>query len=485
MRPAPQQVASRFVVARSALVVAVVLFAIGGSAATALAASDLVYRCVLSGAQEVPANASGAVGGGEFRIDPVANTMEYRIVVSGLLGAETAAHIHGVAPPGANAGVIVGLPAGNPKVGVWNYAEAQEADILKGLTYVNVHTAAFPGGEVRGQIVPLNALLDGGQEVPVAATTASGWGTFTIDMVANQLSYHIAFTGLLGVETAAHIHGSVPHGGNAGVMHALPPGTPKVGTWNFAQAAEEDIVSGRTYVNIHSTMFPGGEIRGQIVPVVAPIDGGQEVPGNASTGAGIGLFSIDQSTKTLGYDIRMTGLVGAETAAHIHGPAAPGANAGVLVGLPLGARKLGTWTYPAAAEPHIESGLTYVNVHSTVFAGGELRGQIQGFDCPPAVAAPHVIPVSSVEQLATTPNPFRARTTIHFDLARRSNVSLAVVDAAGRRVQSLLTTTLSPGSHRVAWDGRNYSGVPVASGVYYYVLQTAEGATSRPMTLVR
>jgi len=445
----------------------------------------LVYRCVLSGAQEVGPVATSAFGGGEFRIDTAANTVDYRIVFVGLSGAETAAHIHGPADPGVNAGVLVGLPAGSPKVGTWNYLESQEGDILAGKTYVNIHSSVSPGGEIRGQIVPLVAELDGGQEVPAVATTGSGWGAFTIDTAANELRYYIVFGGLTGAETAAHIHGPAIHGTNAGVIHGLPAGSPKIGTFAYTDAQEQAILSGRTYVNIHSTAAPGGEIRGQIVPTVAVIDGQQEVGPVVTPAAGIGLISIDQGTDNLGYDIRVAGLIGAETAAHIHGYAPPGVNAGVVHGLPAGPRKLGVWNYPAGDEASIEAGLTYINVHTTVFAGGEIRGQIQGFDCPPVTATPELLASAGLDRLENWPNPFAARTTIRFDLARDTAVQLDVVDVSGRRVRNLVGRILTAGPQQAVWDGRDDDGAHVAAGVYWYVLRTAEGTASRPMTLVR
>lgn len=106
----------------------------------------------LSGAEEVPPNGSPATGTGLVTIDTDTNQLDYNITFSGLQGMETAAHIHGFAPPGSNAGVLYTLPPGSPKIGSITYTEAQEADLLAGLSYVNIHSSVFGGGEIRGQI---------------------------------------------------------------------------------------------------------------------------------------------------------------------------------------------------------------------------------------------------------------------------------------------------------------------------------------------
>jgi len=351
------------------------------------AANPVEYRVALiRGAEEVPPNPSAAIGCAVFRIDTCTNTVDYRMAFTGLTSAETAAHIHGFAGPGVNAGVLVPLPVGNPKVGTFTYPEAQEAGILGGMTYVNIHTTMFPGGEIRGQIVTHVASLDGAQEVPPTTSGGAGWAIGMIDTAANTLSYHIVFGGLSAAETAAHIHGVATHGVSAGVLHPLPAGSPKVGVWNYPQALERDILDGNIYINIHTGTFPGGEIRGQFTPIVAPIDDRQEVPPTGvATAAGCVLASLNRATNSLGYDIRVGGLSAAETAAHIHGFAPPGVNAGVLHNLGVGARKLGTWAFGAANLAAVLDGRTYVNVHTGTFPAGEMRGQLNRFiptPCP-------------------------------------------------------------------------------------------------------
>ena len=68
------------------------------------------------------------------------------------------------------------------------------------------------------------------------------------------------------------------------------------------------------------------------------------------------------------------------------------------------------------------------------------------------------------------PNPFNPTTRINFSLPERSHVSIVVYDPAGRQVTTLVSSTLPAGINEVTWDGRNASGDPVSSGVYFYRL---------------
>jgi Cu/Zn superoxide dismutase len=363
----------------------VVVAALICSAGFTHAASADVHTMVadLRGGQEVPPVATTAFGSGRFIVDTDAKTVTYHISFTGLSSAESGAHIHGAADPGVNAGIKHNLGTGNPKVGVWNYDPADEADILAGRMYVNIHSVNHPGGEIRGQINHFAMYMDGGQENPAVATSGSGWGTFNIDTCNKQLHYYIVVDVLDHPETAAHIHGLALPSQNAGVLFDLGTGSPKVGTWDYPPNLEESILNGMTYVNVHSSVFPAGEIRGQISRTLVPQDGAQEVPPNPSNGAGVGFIAFDPSTHTLGYYFTFAGLTSAETGAHIHGYAPPGANAGIVHNLGTGSPKKGTWTYGAANEANVMNGLTYINVHSSNFPGGEIRGQIIPATAPP------------------------------------------------------------------------------------------------------
>lgn len=117
------------------------------------ASADLQFECVLSGAAEVPPNASPGTGTGAFTLNAAETNLSVSVSFSGLTSAQTAGHIHGAAPPGVNAGVVFGFPNLGAVNTNWAIPAAHVTNLKAGLLYVNIHTSNFPGGELRGQIV--------------------------------------------------------------------------------------------------------------------------------------------------------------------------------------------------------------------------------------------------------------------------------------------------------------------------------------------
>jgi hypothetical protein len=105
----------------------------------------------LTARAEVPPNAS--TGSGTAKLDLDGSVLKWTVTYQGLTGPVTAGHIHGPAPEGANAGVVIPFSStASPITGSATLSPAQLADLKAGLYYVNLHTAANPGGELRGQI---------------------------------------------------------------------------------------------------------------------------------------------------------------------------------------------------------------------------------------------------------------------------------------------------------------------------------------------
>ena len=115
------------------------------------------FSATLTGAGENPANASQGKGELSAELETVEHVLVYRASYSGLSGAPTMAHFHGPANPGANAPpVVVVKDPTTPISGTAILTPAQQADLLAGKWYFNVHTQANPGGEIRGQVQRLN-----------------------------------------------------------------------------------------------------------------------------------------------------------------------------------------------------------------------------------------------------------------------------------------------------------------------------------------
>jgi hypothetical protein len=112
------------------------------------------FKATLDGKSEVPPTTSSGKGTADIDYDPASKKLSWKLTYSGLTGPATAAHFHGPAEPGKNAGVAVAIPnaTSSPAEGSATLTAAQAADLEAGKYYVNVHTAANPGGEIRGQV---------------------------------------------------------------------------------------------------------------------------------------------------------------------------------------------------------------------------------------------------------------------------------------------------------------------------------------------
>jgi hypothetical protein len=113
------------------------------------------FHADLDTATEVPPKTGPGKGQAQVTLDTATKQLSYAVTYDGLSGPATAAHFHGPADKGANAGVVVPFPApvASPYHGTATLTDAQIADLEAGKWYVNVHTAANPGGEIRGQVV--------------------------------------------------------------------------------------------------------------------------------------------------------------------------------------------------------------------------------------------------------------------------------------------------------------------------------------------
>jgi len=341
---------------------------------------------------------TGAYGEGSLQFDAVSAQLRYVVNVSGIPAA-TLAHIH-KGPIGVNGPVVIDLLNGGvltPAVtlsGTVTLNPAQVADLYAGNYYINVHTVANPGGELRGQVLvngasrAFGALLSGATEVPANTSTASGTATVALSDNLNQIAYFMRVTGAL-TPTMSHIHtGTAGANGPVAIPLSLAfnPGDVVSGTSALAADQVQTLLSGGYYVNVHSIAFPGGELRGQLYPhqqeFAAVLSGANEVPPVATSATGLAEFDLDNATGTLDFEVSETGIA-APTMAHIH-EAPAGVNGPVRIDLmALGGGMLhpdmplqGSAVLTPAQISTMKSEGFYVNVHSAAHPGGELRGQV-------------------------------------------------------------------------------------------------------------
>ncbi len=129
--------------------------ALAAMVSTAAHADTIKFHAVMNGATEVPAKTTEGKGEVMASLDTATKMLTYDVTYSGLTGPATAGHLHGPADPGANAPVSVpfAAPLTSPIHGTATLTDAQVSQLEDGKMYANIHTAANPGGEIRGQMV--------------------------------------------------------------------------------------------------------------------------------------------------------------------------------------------------------------------------------------------------------------------------------------------------------------------------------------------
>jgi CHRD domain len=122
-------------------------------------AAALSFKVALTGAQQVPPVQTTATGTADLTYDPATRMLTWSVNSNGLSGPATMTHFHGPAAEGKNAPPVIwlsekGAPVPNPIKGSATLTPEQAQQFMAGEWYVNVHTQANPGGEIRGQVMP-------------------------------------------------------------------------------------------------------------------------------------------------------------------------------------------------------------------------------------------------------------------------------------------------------------------------------------------
>jgi Cu/Zn superoxide dismutase len=256
---------------------------------------------------------------------------------------------------------------------------------------LSLAVAGGAGARTEATRVQIGATMVAGEETPspkgeVASARGSFTGTLTKSDTGAVLTWQLSFGGLTGDAIAAHIH--IADRGVPGpvVVPLCSPCTSGVsGTANINPSVLEAIENDRAYVNVHTRTNPAGEIRGQVSPAATlktALRAAQERPKpKGAVRRAKGAFSVTitkrGSTAVLVWRLTFSRLTGKAVAAHIHSGAR--GKAGPVI-VPLcapcknGAR--GRATVGASVLDALQSGRTYVNVHTRKNPAGEIRGQL-------------------------------------------------------------------------------------------------------------
>lgn len=259
------------------------LFALGSSP---LRSQIVELRATINAAQETTGSTSPATGTALMLYDVGTNHFNLTVTVDNLSNTISASHIHEGAT-GVAGGVVTNLGSEAVYTRNGNTVTATFIDVVHGGTpltllrngaYFNLHSASFPGGEVRGQLIAqpkrLVANMTGKQESASSTATSYGAAIITYDPGTNKIWTRIDIYNFTNTLTNSHYHEGAP-GVVGPVVHGFGGASvyTKVGTSSYhAVFANQTylgdtfkLLKGGAYLNIHSNIAPGGEIRGQVL----------------------------------------------------------------------------------------------------------------------------------------------------------------------------------------------------------------------------
>ncbi len=250
-----------------------------------------LFTATLTGSAEVPAVTSNAAGTAVVIVDPATLAAKISLVTSDLTG--TVAHVHAAAK-GVAGPIVLTLNETTAGSGIWTatatLTATQMTTLKAGNYYVNVHSAAFPDGEIRGQLLAqlpksgvslatasspaanpnkpvfFTNILSGSLTVPAISSTAKAASIAVYRPQTKSLTSIIISSGING--TAASVRQAVA-GSNGPLVASLVQTATGSGIWSklstLTDAQITALNAGGLYDEITSTAFPAGELRGQII----------------------------------------------------------------------------------------------------------------------------------------------------------------------------------------------------------------------------
>lgn len=406
-----------------------------------------------------------------FNLSMDSTRLEVNVLVTGLTSPITNAHLH-YGAAGVNGPAIVPLMPyneGNKFKGIVSLDSITDPEgfldsLNMGLVYVNVHTENYPAGEIRGQLGRHDALafdswMDISQQTdtldPSTPEMAQGLTHMYINEAMDSLWVHVLVDSLSGPIMASHFHlGAV---GVPGPV-VIPLSDTTMDNMIMATITAQDstftdemlfttflneVLNGDIFINVHTSLNPGGEIRGQMravahVGTIFSMCSRQEV-GNVTNGRdvqGSGVVSMDRDRNYLHYAIAVSGLTSALSGAHFH-QAPAGQNGDVIFTLPTDSTVFGYWNdtlFTDEIAALFESGGIYANFHTTLNPQGEIRGQVSLNELCSIPLAIDNNPI--FWNINVYPNPVQDVAVISYTLDRKSNVSVKLFDLSGKELSN-------------------------------------------------
>ena len=268
----------------------------GALSALALSASAQIveFRATINSAQETPANPSAASGTAIMLYDVGTNTFDLVVSLNNFTNTLSASHIHegavGAAGPVVTnfGGEAVYVRSGTTVTATFRGVThgGNKLTLLQNGAYLNFHTAAYPGGEIRGQLIAqpkrLVANINVAQEqaafpanTALSGSNAFGAAVMTYDPGTNRINLRVSLFNFANTLTASHYHEGAPaisgpvvtNLGAGTVANYVREGNSITGTFlNLAYTGDPvKLLTGGAYLNFHSNVFGSGECRGQVL----------------------------------------------------------------------------------------------------------------------------------------------------------------------------------------------------------------------------
>lgn len=470
--------------------------------------TDWGFAATINGAQAT--TNSMAMGHAAISFGLKGDTAVVRAVTN-LTNPITAVHLH-YGKMGQNGGVALGLDNlisangtslnGGVTINGVTWTNLMAA-LMNDSVYINFHTSAFPNGEIRGQLSTTKTLrfdsyltsaaITAGGGSLTTPSNGNGVSTLSLNNSMDTLTYQVFFNGLTSNAVAAHFHLGEPNQSGGVVKELTISGNMISGVWTKYDAASplnnlliSELLKGNLYYAVHTTNNPNGEIRGQVYRLaregfIAEVNGVQANTNSMAKGTAIA--SYDRNRTNLHSMVAVDGLQGTIESGHIHF-GKKGEMGGVAIDLDPFTNN-GSYLYAnnnngfndLTSKAMRRNDSTYVNIHTSAFANGEIRGQLMRnyristlSSSPTSVANANS---NTTKSLTVYPNPTVGELNISINSSVNQTASIVIYDLNGK-VTLTQTAQLSIGNNLVTLNTENLN-----KGLFVVELQLTNELVSR------